>query len=206
MYLFFYLFIYLSIYLSIYLFILYTYITWHDITLHCITLHSLALHCIVVQCTAVQCVVFHSIPFRSVPFHPIQFHSITLHYIYICMYIYIYTWLWFPKCLPTVSGPSIVPCHNMGQSHHHLRLPINVGSRPHLRNSWENSADAILVVAERGGPYFIWKGVDTLDFWLNNRLGNHFRWDLLWSIGSCQWDCCCSHTWLYIYISQNGDQ
>ena len=105
----------------------------------------------------------------------------------------------FPKCLLTVSGPSIVPCHNMGQSHHHLRLPINVGSRPHLRNSWENSADAMLVVAERGGPYFIWKGVDTLDFWLNNRLGNHFRWDLLWSIGSCQWDCCCSHTWLYIY-------
>ena len=42
------------------------------------------------------------------------------------LYLYIYIYVWFPKCLPTVSGPSIVPCHNMGQSHHHLRLPIDL--------------------------------------------------------------------------------
>ena len=34
--------------------------------------------------------------------------------------------MWFPKCFPAVSWPSIVPCHYMGQSQHHLRLPSDL--------------------------------------------------------------------------------
>ena len=141
--------------------------TWHNIALHYITFPCIALHCSSMHCSAVRCVPFHSIPFRSIPSHSIPFHYITL-YIYAC--IYIYTWLWFPKCLPTVSGPSIVPCHNMGQSHHHLRLPINVGSRPLFWGTRGKIA--------RTPFWWLLKGVDPISF------GKVWTpWTFGWTIG-----------------------
>ena len=81
--------------------------------------------------------------------------------------------VWFPKCLPTVSCPSIVPCLHMGQSHHHLRPPMNLAQGHFWGTLGEKSADAIWWIAG-------WVGTQNVEsircghlgFWLNLWLRN----------------------------------